>query len=81
MAPRADMKWSVHVFEESYYLSNICPQNHDLNAGDWLKTENLARRMAEKYGECQDAESALMYLQIRGIAKSHYVPMTFSLQI
>ena len=50
MAPRADMKWSVQAFEESYYLSNICPQNHDLNAGDWLKTENLARRMAEKYG-------------------------------
>ena len=47
MAPRADMKWSVQAFEESYYLSNICPQNHDLNAGDWLKTENLARRMAE----------------------------------
>ena len=51
MAPRADMKWSVQAFEESYYLSNICPQNHDLNAGDWLKTENLARRMAEKYGK------------------------------
>lgn len=50
MAPRADMKWSVQAFEESYYLSNICPQNHTLNAGDWLKTENLARRMAEKYG-------------------------------
>ena len=50
MAPRADMRWSVKAFEESYYLSNICPQNHDLNAGDWLKTENLARRMAEKYG-------------------------------
>ena len=51
MAPRADMKWSVQAFEESYYLSNICPQNHDLNAGDWLKTEKLARRMAEKYGK------------------------------
>lgn len=51
MAPRADMKWSVQAFEESYYLSNICPQNHDLNAGDWLKTERLARRMAERYGK------------------------------
>lgn len=49
MAPKADMKWSVQAYEESFYLSNICPQNHDLNAGDWLKTENLARRMAERY--------------------------------
>lgn len=51
MAPRADMKWSVQAFEESYYLSNICPQKHALNAGDWLKTERLGRRMAEKYGK------------------------------
>jgi endonuclease G len=44
------MKWSVQAYEESFYLSNICPQNHTLNGGDWLKTENLARRMAEKHG-------------------------------
>lgn len=49
MAPKADMKWSIQAYEESFYLSNICPQNHQLNAGDWLKTENLARRIAEEY--------------------------------
>lgn len=48
MAPKADMKWSVQAYEESFYLSNICPQNHELNSGAWLKTENLARRIAEK---------------------------------
>lgn len=48
MAPKADMKWSIQAYEESFYLSNICPQNHQLNAGDWLKTENLARRIAEE---------------------------------
>ncbi|MBO5942086.1 MAG: DNA/RNA non-specific endonuclease [Bacteroidales bacterium] len=51
MAPKADMKWSVQAYEESFYLSNVCPQNRTLNGGDWLKTENLARRMAEKYGK------------------------------
>lgn len=51
MAPKADMKWSVQAYEESFYLSNICPQNHDLNSGAWLKTENLARRYAKKYGK------------------------------
>lgn len=49
MAPKADMKWSIQAYEESFYLSNICPQNHELNAGPWLKTENLARRMAMQY--------------------------------
>lgn len=51
MAPKADMKWSVQAYEESFYLSNICPQNHELNSGAWLKTENLARRYAVKYGK------------------------------
>lgn len=49
LAPKADMKWSIQAYEESFYLSNVCPQNHQLNAGDWLKIENLARRIAKKY--------------------------------
>lgn len=51
MAPKADMKWSVQAYEESFYLSNICPQNHELNSGAWLKTENLARRYALQCGK------------------------------
>jgi len=51
MAPKADMKWSVQAYEESFYLTNICPQNHTFNSGIWLTTEKLARRMAQKYGK------------------------------
>ena len=50
MAPRADMRWSVQAYEESFFLSNICPQNGDLNSKDWEATERLARRMATRYG-------------------------------
>lgn len=50
MAPKADMKWSVQAYEESYYLTNICPQNHSFNAGVWSSLEKLVRRMATKYG-------------------------------
>ena len=30
MAPAADMKWSKKAMEESFYMSNICPQNQKL---------------------------------------------------
>ena len=50
MAPRADMRWSVQAYEESFFLSNICPQNGELNSGDWATTERLARRIATRYG-------------------------------
>ena len=48
MAPAADMKWSEKVMFESFYLSNICPQNRGLNGGLWLSLEERARYWAKK---------------------------------
>ena len=50
MAPRADMKWSEKALEESYYFTNICPQNHQMNSQGWRKIEELTRRLAKHYG-------------------------------
>lgn len=50
MAPAADMKWSAEAMKASFYTSNICPQNHNLNAGDWKELEELERCWAERYG-------------------------------
>ena len=50
MAPRADMKWSAKALEESYYFTNICPQDHDMNSGAWRKIEELTRRVARQHG-------------------------------
>lgn len=46
MAPAADMKWSETAMDESFYLSNICPQNHNLNGGDWHELEKAVRNIA-----------------------------------
>lgn len=50
MAPRADMKWSEQALEESYYFTNICPQDHEMNSQAWRKIEELTRRVARRYG-------------------------------
>lgn len=50
MAPAADMKWSAQAMRESFYMTNMCPQNHSNNAGDWKDLENLARDWAVRYG-------------------------------
>ena len=50
MAPAADMKWSEKAMEESFYMSNICPQNQKLNRGDWGDLEEACRGWAKKYG-------------------------------
>lgn len=50
MAPAGDMKWSAKAMAESFYMSNICPQNHNLNGGDWRILEERVRYWANKYG-------------------------------
>lgn len=50
IAPAGDMKWSSQAMEESFYLSNICPQNRNLNRGDWKDLEELERDWALRYG-------------------------------
>lgn len=50
IAPAGDMKWSKQAMKESFYMSNICPQNRNLNKGDWKDLEELERTWAEEYG-------------------------------
>ncbi len=50
MAPRADMRWSCQALEESYYFTNICPQDHTMNSQAWRKIEEMTRRVAKRYG-------------------------------
>lgn len=51
MAPRADMRWSCQALEESYYFTNICPQDHEMNSQAWRKIEELTRRLAKRFGQ------------------------------
>lgn len=50
MAPAGDMKWDPTAMKECFYLSNICPQDHNLNKGDWNDLEMTIRHWANKFG-------------------------------
>ena len=51
MAPAGDMKWNATAMNESFYMTNICPQIHSLNAGKWNSLEKKTRDLAKKYGK------------------------------
>jgi endonuclease G len=51
MCPAGDNKWSSQAMEESFLMTNICPQLHSLNAGDWNNLEMQCRDWAREYGE------------------------------
>ena len=73
MAPAADMKWSEQAMRESFYMTNICPQIHNLNAGDWKDLEELAREWARKYGSIYIACGPIVEANYQTIGKSHSI--------
>lgn len=46
LAPAADMKFSAQAMSESFYLSNMSPQESSFNAGIWASLENQMRTFA-----------------------------------
>lgn len=48
MAPAGDMKWDKRAMQETFYLTNICPQAKSLNTGAWKRLEEKCRQRARK---------------------------------
>ena len=46
MCPAGDNRWHWRAMQESFYMTNICPQHHNLNRGDWKEAtgKNWKRR-------------------------------------
>ena len=73
MAPAADMKWSEQAMRESFYMTNMCPQLHSLNAGDWKDLEELARDWAQLYGNIYIACGPIVEPDYTTIGKNHMI--------
>lgn len=50
LLPAGDRRFSKQAYDETFYTSNISPQNREFNAGIWNDLEQQTRRWAKKYG-------------------------------
>ena len=50
MCPGGDCNWDYEGRDETFLLSNMCPQNPNLNRGDWKEIEFACRKWAKQYG-------------------------------
>lgn len=73
MAPAADMKWSEQAMRECFYMTNMCPQLHNLNAGDWKDLEEMARSWAQQYGNIYIACGPIVEAEYPTIGKNHTI--------
>lgn len=51
MCPAGDCKSNEYMMEESFLMTNICPQNGNLNSGDWKELEELCRQWVKDYSD------------------------------
>ena len=51
MCPAGDNKWDKAAMNQSFLLTNMCPQDEKLNGGAWKKLEEKCRTWANKYGD------------------------------
>lgn len=50
MCPAGDNKWDKAAMNQSFLLTNMCPQDEKLNGGGWKKLEEKCRIWANLYG-------------------------------
>lgn len=51
ICPAGDNKWDKAAMNQSFLLTNMCPQNVSLNSGGWKKLEDKCRDWAVEYGD------------------------------
>ncbi|XP_073430034.1 uncharacterized protein [Dendrobates tinctorius] len=51
MAPAGDSKYSTEAMAETFYLSNIVPQNYKNNAGFWNRFEMYCRDLTQRFDD------------------------------
>lgn len=74
MCPAGDNRWHWKAMQESFYMTNICPQNHNLNRGDWKELEESCRRWAQEEGKIYIVCGPILYDQRhRTIGKKHKI--------
>lgn len=51
LCPAGDMEFDQNAYNDTFYTSNISPQDHNFNSGIWNRLEQKTRYWAEKYND------------------------------
>ena len=51
LVPAGDRRFSEQAYNETFYTSNISPQDRDFNAGIWNRLEQKVRYWCKRYGD------------------------------
>lgn len=71
LCPAGSRKFSIEAFNETFYTSNISPQNHDFNSGIWNTLEQKERYWANKYNDLYVFTGGVLTDNLKRIGKEN----------
>jgi endonuclease G len=71
LAPAGDMSWSATAMEESFYYSNMSPQEPSFNRGIWKKLEEQVRSWAIELGAIYVVTGPVLKGQMNSIGQNN----------
>ena len=73
MYPAGDAKWSEESMHDCHYMTNICPQEHELNQRWWEHLESACRRWAKCEGSIYIVSGPIFDKHPKRIGREHAV--------
>ncbi len=78
LCPAGDRRFSEQAYQETFYTSNISPQDREFNAGPWNDLEKQIRLWAKQYGEVYVATGGILDPALKTIGEEDVaVPAVF----
>jgi endonuclease G len=69
LVPAGDMRFDLDAYNDTFYTSNISPQNHKFNAGIWNRLEGKIRYWTGKYGDLYVITGSILKPNLKKIGK------------
>lgn len=71
LCPAGDRRFSEQAYNETFYTSNISPQNREFNAGVWNRLEQQVRQWAKKYNSVFVVTGGVLEDGLKEIGNEH----------
>jgi endonuclease G len=69
LVPAGDMRFDLDAYNDTFFTSNISPQNHKFNAGIWNRLEGKVRYWTGKYGDLYIITGSILKPNLKKIGK------------
>ena len=69
LVPAGDMRFDLDAYNDTFFTSNISPQNHKFNAGIWNRLEGKVRYWTGKYGDLYVITGSILKPNLKKIGK------------